>query len=219
MNMIGPILFFLLSQFAVPAVSESTPQTVMLGEKKISLEKRYGDQFVNNVFKDNILLNLNYLSGKVARKEDINWNEIAKPMKYKFTLPSGKTFAFHEDVLPKYKKSLVKTTNARFNFDDGFKSDGYLVGDGVCHLASLMYWAAKDAGLDTYAPVNHDFKEIPEISREYGVAIYKAPGNSATSEMQNLYITNNKNNSIVFEFDYKNNDLKLSIFEDVKNSI
>lgn len=219
MNIVIPILFFIFSQFTPSQTDSDIAHLKKLASEQISLEKRYDNSSVNGVFKDNILLNLNYLSGKVVRKEDINWNEIVKPIRYKFTLPAGKTFAFHEDVLPKYKNSLIKTTNARFNFDDGFKSDGYLTGDGVCHLASLIYWVAKNAGLNAYAPTNHDFAQIPEISREYGVAIYKAPDNSATSEMQNLYVTNNKNNSIVFDFEYKDSELKLSIFEDVKNSI
>jgi hypothetical protein len=187
----------------------------LLSSQSISLEDRYGDKFVNDVFKDNILLNIAYLSGKVTKKADINWDQIEKPFEYKFTLMPDKTFAFHTDVLDQYKDSVVKTTNANFNFDDGFKSDGYLTGDGVCHLASLMYWSAKTAGLATYAPSNHDFAVIPEINREYGVAIYKTPGNYSANAMQNLYITNSKNKPIVFEFTYKDSQLKFSVYEDI----
>lgn len=213
MDIIGPILFFLFSQFSMSTMDRNGVELTPLASETISLEKRYEDTFVNDIFKDNILLNMSYLTGKVTKKEDINWQEIQKPIKYKFTLLPNRTFAFHEDVLPKYKDSVVKTTNADFNFDDGFKSDGYLTGDGVCHLASLMYWVAKKANLDTYAPTNHDFRTIPEISREYGVSIYKTPGSSDSNAKQNLYITNNKKNPVVFEFDYEDTELKFSIFE------
>ncbi len=219
MNIVGPILFFLYSQFAISAMDVNSVKINTLASKSISLEKRYNDKFVNGVFKDNILLNLNYLAGKVTKKEDINWKEVDNLFEYKFTLLPNQTFAFHDDVLPKYKNSVIKTTNANFNFDDGFKSDGYLTGDGICHLASLIYWVSKNAGMDAYAPTNHDFAQIPEISREYGVSIYKMPGNSGSNAMQNLYITNNKGNPVIFEFNYKNGDLKLSIFEAEKGII
>ncbi|MDO8583149.1 MAG: VanW family protein [bacterium] len=212
-NIVGPILFFLLSQFAAPAIDSNSVNINQIATEKISLEKRYNDSYVNDVFKDNILLNIAYLEGKVTKKEQINWDDIEKPFVYKFSLNPSQTFAFHDDVLDQYKNSVVKTTNANFNFDDGFKSDGYLVGDGVCHLASLMYWAAKNAGLDAYAPTNHDFHIIPEIDKEYGVAIYKNPGSESANAMQNLYITNNKQNPVIFEFNYKDGELKLSIFE------
>ncbi|MBF8249585.1 MAG: hypothetical protein HW400_186 [Candidatus Levybacteria bacterium] len=216
MNIIGPILFFIATQISVFAM-DKIPADKMnsLSAQSISLEQRYGDKFVNDVFKDNILLNLAYLSGKVTKKEDINWDEIDKPFEYEFTLMPDKTFAYHDDVLDQYKSSLVKTTNAHFNFDDGFKSDGYLMGDGVCHLASLMYWSAKTAGLETYAPTNHDFAVIPQINKEFGVSIYKTPGNYNGNAAQNLYITNNKKNPIVLKFEYNNSELKLSIYEEI----
>lgn len=214
MNIIGPILFFLFSQFISPSPDVNSVNIKQLASEQISLEKRYENSYVNGVFKDNILLNVAYLSGKVTKKEDVKWEEIEKPINYRFTLMPNKTFAFHEDVLEKYKDSVIKTTNANFNFSDGFKSDGYLTGDGVCHLASLMYWVAKNAGLDAYAPTNHDFAVIPEIDRQYGVSIYKAPGNYHGNALQNLYITNNKQNPIVFELIYSNSQLKFSIFEE-----
>lgn len=213
MDIISPILFFIFAQLASSSMDGNTQYAKKLASEQISLEKRYNNSYVNGVFKDNILLNIAYMSGKVTKKEDINWEEIAKPFKYEFVLMPDKTFAFHEDVLEKYKSSLAKTTNAHFNYDDGFKSDGYLVGDGVCHLASLMYWSAKTADLDTYSPANHDFAVIPEIAREFGVSIYKMPGQLSANAMQNLYITNNKKSPVVFEFIYENGELELSIFE------
>jgi len=209
------MLFFIFSQFAAPAAAANSVQVKQLASEQISLDKRYAVESVNSVFKDNILLNLAYLFGKVTKKEDIKWDEIEKPFEYSFTLMPDKTFAYHSDVLEQYKSSLVKTTNANFNFDDGFKSDGYLTGDGVCHLASLMYWSAKTAGLTAYAPTSHDFAVIPEIDKEFGVAIYKVPGNYNTNAMQNLYITNNKKNPVTLEFTYKDSELKFSIYEEV----
>jgi len=108
---------------------------------------------------------------------------------------------------------LAATTNAHFNHQEGFKSDGYLMGNGVCHLASLIYWAAKEAGLEAYAPTNHDFALIPEISKEYGVSIYSTPGKSLTSEKQNLYITNNYDHPVIFEFVYNGKNIRLSIYK------
>ena len=217
MDTIGFVLFLLISQFTIPQKDKNTVEGDFLASKSISLEERYDDKFVNDVLKDNILLSVSYLSEKVTKKEDINWDEIKKPLIYKFALAPKQTFAFHEDVLEKYKDSVAKTTNARFDFDDGFKSDGYLMGDGVCHLASLMYWVAKEAGLDAYAPTNHDFAIIPEIDKKYGVSIYKTPGQISLNAIQNLYVTNNKENPVVFEFSYQNGKLRFSISEVKKN--
>lgn len=213
MEGIIPILLFVFSQFTVSANGSAAVPAKVLASEQISLEKRYADPFVNDVFKDNILLTSSYMAQKVTKKEDIKWEEIDRPVSYEFTLLPNKTFAFHDDVLDEYKDSVVKTTNADFNFADGFKSDGYLMGDGVCHLASLIYWVAQNAGLSAYAPTNHDFAQIPEIDKKYGVSIYKAPGQSYSNQMQNLYVTNNKDKPIVFNFSYKNSQLRLSIYE------
>lgn len=167
------------------------PREVLLSEHKISFEQRQPDPWVNSVFRFNILRNVSLMG-------------------YSFTLNPSETFAFHEDTLPKYT-NVVKTSNAHFNLSEGFKSDGYLVGDGVCHLASLMYWTAKDAGLDTFAPANHNFARIPEISKEYGVSIYYYPGKAVSNTRQNLYVTNNFEESVTFKFFLEQDNLKLSI--------
>lgn len=185
----------------------------LMAQEEMSLETRYENKFVNNVFKDNILLNIAYLGGKVSSPKDIKWDEITKPFQYEFKLEPNKTFAFHGDVEDKYKDSLVKTTNAHFNAGDGFKTDGYLFGDGVCHLASLIYWVAKNAGLETEAPTNHDFANIPGIPREFGVSIYNNPGSKGSNTLQNLYITNNQAKPIAFKFEYNDNKLKVSVVQ------
>lgn len=193
-------------------VSPALPQNVVVSHE-ISLENRYEVKSVSDVFKDNILLNLAYLRDSVGSAKDIRWDEVKKPFKYEFKLEPNKTFAFHDDVLDQYKDKVVKTTQAHFNAEEGFKTDGYLFGDGVCHLASLIYWVAKDAGLDTKAPTNHDFMAIPEISREYGVSIYSNPLSQGSNAQQNLYVTNNKVKEITFRFEYKEDKLKVSIIE------
>lgn len=185
----------------------------VLAQRQFSLENRYDNPYVNGVFKDNILLNVAYLAGKITSPDQINWNNIEKPFEYKFTLQPGKTFAYHNDVLAKYEGKVTQTTNAHFNAQEGFKSDGYLVGDGVCHLASLIYWAAKDAKLDAEALVNHDFAKINDVPKEYGVAIYNAPGAKDASARQNLYVTNNRQKPIEIKFAYAESNLKVSVYE------
>lgn len=193
-------------------VNPSSAST-LLAQQELSLDNRYDNSFVNAVMKNNILLNLAYMSGRVTSKKDLNWEEIIQPFQYEFKLEPNKTFSFHDDVLDKYKKSLIKTTNAHFNAADGFKTDGYLFGDGVCHLASLINWAAKDAGLDVEAPTNHDFAKIPDVPKEYGVSIYSNPSSLGSNTRQNLYITNNKSKPVTFKFAYQNNKVKVSIVE------
>lgn len=151
------------------------------------------------------------MDGRVNSSKDIRWDEIAKPFQYEFKLEPNKTFAFHADVKTKYKDSLVKTTNAHFNATEGFKTDGYLFGDGVCHLASLLNWVAKEAGLEVEAPTNHDFANIPDIPKKYGVSIYSNPFSQGSNTEQNLYITNNKNKPISFKFEYRDNKIKVSV--------
>lgn len=175
------------------------------------MNDRYAVESVNTVFKDNILLNLHYMAGDVKSKADIDWGKIESDFHYEFTLKPGEEFAFHDKVAKQYDGgNIVKETNAHFNYSDGFKSDGYLTGDGVCHFASIIDWVAKDAGLLVVAPTNHDFVKIPDIPKEYGVAIYEGPDGG---EMTNLYITNNKTIPVTFSFDYKNGNLEVKVLE------
>ena len=170
------------------------------------MEDRYDVPSVNTVFKDNILLGLHYMGGDITAKNQVSWDNIEKPYAYKFTLQPGQEFAFHDAILPKYT-NVVKTTNAHYDSAEGFKSDGFLVGDGVCHFASIIYWAAKDAGLESYAPSNHNFAKINDVPKEYGVAI------ESPMPMGNLYITNNKDKAITFEFNYDGSNLTVNVTE------
>jgi vancomycin resistance protein YoaR len=151
-----------------------------------------------------MLLTLSYMQGKTPSRQ-VSWKNIEKPALYSITLKPNESFAFHDSVLPEFKEKQVKTTNSHFNASEGFKSDGYLYGDGVCHLASLIYWVAKDAHLKALAPANHDFRAIPEIPKEYGVAIYASQNKSDMYAKQNLYITNTLSKTITIAFEYKNN--------------
>lgn len=194
------------------ATPSAKPNETILGSREFSLEKRYDNKYVSDIFKDNILLNIAYLRG-IIKDSSINWNEIEKPFHYQFKLEKHQVFAFHDDILPQYKGDVVKTTDAHFSSIEGFKSDGWLVGDGVCHLASLINWSAKSAGLDVLAPTNHDFAAINQVPKEFGVAIYDVPGQSGSNQLQNLYIKNNKDKAISIAFDYDGTNLKVSILE------
>jgi vancomycin resistance protein YoaR len=162
--------------------------SVALASHSFSLENRYDNKFVNDVFKENILLTVKYMGSD-------------------FTLQPGETFAFDDKVLPEYAGRITKTTGAHFIGSEGYKSDGLLIGDGVCHLASLVYWAAKDADLAAVAPRNHDFAKINEVPKEYGVAIL------SLDPYQNLYITNNLDKPVTFSFTQKDSDLTVTIIK------
>lgn len=183
----------------------------LLSAHQISLEDRQSAPYLNQVFKDNILLNLAYMDGKM-RHSRVTWDQVEQPFHYELAISPGYTFAFHDDVLPQFRGKVIKTAGAHFNLREGFKSDGYLVGDGICHLASLIYWVAKDAQISAYAPTNHNFANIPEVPREYGVAIYHFPGQNLTSESQNLYITNNYSTPVTFKFDFDGHNLKVAAY-------
>lgn len=185
--------------------------THVLAQRQMSLDTRYANKSVNDVFKDNILLTLSYMSGKVKSPADIDWTKVRANSRYELVLQPGEVFAFHNDVLPQYKGKQLKTIVADFGPADGYKSDGYLYGDGVCHFASLIHWAAQDAGLKVLSPVNHDFAHIPEVPRQYGTSIYTTPDNSYTSEMQNLYVENNFDKPVTIVFEYTDPELKVSV--------
>lgn len=202
-----------ISLFGGDSIWVFEKKPVVLAEYEMSLENRYENGFVNEVFKNNILLNLAYMEGRLKPARDVSWDEVKKDSSFEFTLEPDKTFAYHDDVLPKYQDSLVKTSNAHFNAQEGFKTDGYLFGDGICHLASLIYMVAKNAGLLAEAPTNHDFRAIPDIPKEYGVSIFSNPYAKGSNTRQNLYITNNKGKPISFKFEYNGEKIKVAILE------
>lgn len=190
------------------------PQPIKLAEHKMSLDNRaMPGSFMNAAMKDNILLTVSYMRG-VPISASPDWTAVRKPFTYTFELKPGETYTFQKDALPEFAPSVVKTTDVHFASSEGYKSDGYLIGDGVCHLASLFYWAAKDAGLMAVAPTNHNFMPIPEIPREYGVAIYSQPGQFSTNENQNLYVKNDGNTPVSFDISYDGKNLDVKVVKD-----
>ena len=172
-------------------------------EKKIlvshalDLNNRDEDRFINKVFKENILLAVSRIPGPA-------WNG--------FTLQPDEIFAFHENVLPEYKSKIVKTMESKFIASEGYLSSGWIFGDGVCHLASLINWTASEAGLETIARVKHDFRPIPGVPDDYWTSIrYSKAGNN--SQNQNLYIINKLNYSVEFRFEADENKIELKILK------
>ena len=200
-NIIAAAMILLINPLGIP-----TPRT--LSNVSYSLSNRYSDAFVNEVFSDNILLTIAYLGAKIKKGDSVTWENIKADSEVKFALKPGETFAFHDAVLEKYQGKVAVTTNAHFNSYEGFKSDGWLIGDGVCHLASFMYVAAKNAGLEVEAPTSHDFAVIPNIEKKDGVSIY------SENTLQNLYITNNKSEDVSFVFIHKEKTLTIQVETD-----
>lgn len=208
-----PSFFITLSLLAsVAATNLPASITHVLGTMEFSLANRYANSFVNSVFSDNILLTMAYMRG-IVKDDKPDWNEVKSPFTYSFVLKPGEVFAFHDDVLPEFAGKVVKTTNAHFGSQEGFLSDGWLVADGVCHLASLINEASIHAGLKVVAPTSHDFAIIPEIPREYGTAIYYMPGSDSTNAQQNLYVENTKDKPVTLTFIYKDNELAVTVTE------
>ena len=198
-----------VSLAALSTVQQAYAQKDILAEDNMSLTNRYKVPNVNEVFADNILLTLSRMSGRIVDPKNINWEAVRAEQTHEIILKPGEVFAFHDGVMEQYKDSVVATTASHFNAADGFKSSGYLYGDGVCHLASLFNRAARSAGLKVVSPVNHDFAVIPDVSREYGTSIYYAPGEPNVSEMQNLYIENTLDKTVRIEIISNREDVKV----------
>lgn len=161
----------------------------------LDLDNRDESEFVNKVFKDNILLSLDYLGSD-------------------FFLQPDEVFAFHENVLSEFKSKTVKTMGSKFIASEGYRSSGWIFGDGVCHLASLINWTAQGAGLETIAKVRHDFRSIPGVPRDYWTSIRYSPSGH-NSQNQNLYIVNTFDYSVIFKFEVVNNNLRLKILKPI----
>lgn len=189
-------------------------QNVVLASHELDLTTRLPDPTGAEIFADNILLSLHYGKGDANEMVDgakTDWDKVREPFEFSFTLKPNETFAFHNNILPEYQSLVVKTLNSKFFMDEGYKSLGGLGGNGVCHLATLVNWVARDAGLEVTAKVNHDFYPVPGIAREYGTAIFYAEGANGNSQNQNLYITNNFDMPVVFNFRSDNKKVVLTI--------
>lgn len=187
----------------------------ILGEKQYSMENRYPVKSVNEVMKKNILLNLAYINGTVTKKSQIDWNRITSSFHFEKTLKPGEVFAFHDIVGKEYSGKVAFTSNSNFGVTDGYVTDGYLYGDGVCDLASLINWTAKSAGLVTDVPKDHrSVGPIPDVPDEYGVSIYSDPVSNIGAN-NNLYVTNNKDFDVKFHFSFDGTNLKVAITQEV----
>lgn len=212
-TLIGAILALFVGKTTLPVTLIPAREKV-LSAHEFSMEKRYGDKFVNHVFAENILLTLAYARGAVKLDTPVNWDLVNRPFSFDVSLNPGVTLAYHDSLLDKYEKSgALVFTQAHFNGAEGFLSDGYLIGDGTCQLASLIRWVGDDAGLAVEAPVNHDFAAIPEVPKEKGVAIYSNPNARGSSALQNLYIQNNRSHAVKLGFNYDGLILKVQAIE------
>jgi len=177
-----------------------------LASQTLDLNTRSPFPSVNEGFSDNILLSLHYLNGEKFSAGKVNWEEIRKPLKISFVLNPDEVFAFHDTNLPQYQNPSV-TMNSKFSMKDGYKFVAGLPGSGVCHLATLMTWVGKEAGLEVTALVNHDFAPVKGVERQYGTSI------KSFSATQNLYIKNTTGVPLVFEFMASEDSVVFSILK------
>lgn len=197
----------------VAAVSETRVEQRLLSKQALSLKNRHSNKQINEIFSKNILLNLAYLSGEVSNKNNLNWQNVLRSQEFSIALQPNQVFAYHDHVLPEYGQNLIKTPKTYFHAKDGYLSSGYLFGDGVCHLASLLNWAALSAGIETYVPKSHSIAKIPDIDEEYGVSIYVVETEKESGTKNNLYITNTKSTPIEFKFIYNHEQVIIEVYE------
>lgn len=215
-NFILSTVLFALSAKGPVAALLPQAESVVLASHEISLENRQPNAWVNNVFRENILLTVAYGRKIAAIGQPVNWDEVNKPFTWTMKLGPDEIFSFHNLVLPKYAGKAEPWNEIHYYTSEGFLSDGNLIGDGVCHLASLLAWTAKDAGLSVEAPTNHNFAAIPDVPKEEGVAIYYDPHNLHVSGLQNLYIHNTKDVPVEFVFGYDGSKLEISVRESLQ---
>lgn len=201
-------------------VAEPQLKKQILAQKTLNLATRHPDPWVNQVFSDNILLNLHYLKDDIEAVKDekgrVDWEKVRQPFEFSFTLVPGQTFAYHRNLLPEFKDKDATFGQSRFWFDEGYKSDGYLVADGVCHLASLFNWVASTAGLEVKSTVNHDFLPVPEVPREFGTSIFYSPDGGRNTANQNLYLTNNFSYPVEFEISADHGQVEIQIVAEIE---
>lgn len=188
----------------------SEPKEEILASMPMDLSKRYDNEFVNGVFKDNIVLALRYLNDQErqdysAPGAELDWEKVRQPFTVSFTLQPEEVFAFHDKLLPEFKDKVVKTLGSHFIGQEGYRSDGFLYGDGVCHLASLINWAASHAKLEVTSLVDHDFRLIFGIPKEFGTSI------NSHSATQNLYIKNTLDKPVEIRFKVNGERVELEI--------
>lgn len=154
-------------------------------------------------FGENILIALHYLKGDYGPSTSLR---IKEPFEVAMALLPGQVFAFHPNVLPEFADPAI-TFNSYFLTTEGYKSVFGLGGNGVCHLASLINWAALEAGLEVTALADHDFFPIPGIDKKWGVSIM------SSDKRQNLYVRNNLETPVIFYFEANSDSVSLKILK------
>lgn len=187
-----------------PWVPQNQPK--IMARQKLDLTILGYGQAATDILADNIRLNLHYFKGDPRAVKNLR-----EPFTFSFTLEPGEVFAYHDQVLAEFKNATIKTQPSHFSNAEGYKTLT-LPGSGVCYLASLINWAASDAGLKVIALVNHDFETIPGVPRKYGTAIY-FDGATETSRRQNLYVVNNLDAPITFQFEVTPTEVILAIIK------
>ena len=189
----------------------------VISQTKFDLSRRWENEGVSQGFEDNIILALYYLkepNQEPVKKTPLKHEEIEKlapdDFSVEFELKPGQAFAFHNNILPEYQNRVVKTMESQFMTYQGYRVVSGLGGNGVCHLASLINWAASEAGLAVEARADHSFARIEGVPREYWTSIrYSQSGGN--SQNQNLYIVNNQDFTVRFVFKRMGNELELRL--------
>ncbi len=185
-------------------------QRQVLATHEFDLTNRLPDEYGNQVFADNILLTLRYLKkdqeslkvdGEKKIQGNVNWEKVREPFEVSIVLEPGEVFAYHDTILPEFHGLPLKTTNAHFTLSEGYKSLSGLPGNGVCHLATLINWVASESGLEVISKVDHDFYPVPGVPRKNGTSIRWGPNGEYNSRNQNLYVKNNFDFPVIFEFE------------------
>ncbi len=185
-----------------PLLAQNQPK--IMARQKLDLTILGYGQAATDILADNIRLNLHYFKGDAKEVKHLR-----EPFTFSFTLEPGEVFAYHDQVLAEFKNATIKTQPSHFSNAEGYKTLT-LPGSGVCYLASLINWAASDAGLKVVALVNHDFETIPGVPRQYGTAIY-FDGATENSRRQNLYVVNNLEKPVTFNFEVTDKEVVLTI--------
>lgn len=192
--------------FRVAGSAGQLVENHVLSSESLNLSNRYPVKRTSDGFSENIFIALNYLAlqGKNYKGGKGNFS-------FSLILNPNEVFAFHKNVLPKFKQDKIITQESGFLKSDGYRVVAGLQGNGVCHLASLMNLVASEAGLEVTAPVNHNFAQIPGIDKKYGTSIYYLPNGGEISQRQNLYIRNTKEYPVEFKFSLTEDLLDFSI--------
>lgn len=221
---VSTMLIALFSSPPIPAASlilENVNQPILLAQKEMDLTQRQKDRYVNEIFADNILLYLRYLKGDAdatvnqqlttTSQKVMDLAKVREPFTFSFTLVPGEVFAFHPDVLPEFQNKPRRTALTTFKSSEGYRFVAGLWANGVCHIASLINWAAQEAGLKVTAKVNHDFAPIPGVPREFGTAIYYMEGAANANQQQNLYLENTYDFPVTLTFTVTDTKVILTI--------